>query len=68
MPFEFSGKKAAEDNNIQHLRLVGWAKCLQQINREIILILGKQSLAAILIVSDYPPTSAINIFSNDQIY
>jgi hypothetical protein len=28
----------------------------------------KQSLVVILIVSDYPPTSAINIFSNNQIY
>jgi len=53
---------------IQYLRLVGRAKCLQQINRENILSLGKQSLAVFLIVSDYPPTSAINIFSNDQIY
>ncbi len=54
--------------SIQYLRLIGQAKCHQQINREIILSLGKQSLVGILIVSDYPPTSAINIFSNDQIY
>jgi hypothetical protein len=47
---------------IQYLQLVGPTKCHQQINRENILIVGKQSLAAILIVSDYPPTSAINIF------
>jgi len=53
---------------IQYLRLVSRAKCLRQINRENILSLGKQSLAGILIVSDYPPTSVINIFSNDQIY
>jgi hypothetical protein len=48
---------------MQYLRLVGRAKCHQQINRENILSLGKQSLAGILIISDYPPTSAINIFS-----
>ncbi len=56
------------ENSIQDLRLVGRGKCLQQINRENILSLGKQSLVGILIVSDYPPTSVINIFSNDQIY
>jgi hypothetical protein len=43
-------------------------KCRQQIYRENILIVEKQSLAAILITSDYPPTSAINIFSNNQTY
>jgi len=53
---------------IQHLQVVSRVKCPQQINRENILSLGKQSLRGILIVSDYPPTSAINIFSNDQIY
>ncbi len=35
---------------------------------ENILIVGKQSLADILIVSEYPPTSATNTLSNDQIY
>ncbi len=29
---------------------------------------GKQIISGILIVSDYSPKSAINIFSNDQIY
>ncbi len=55
-------------SNIQYMRLVSWAKCHQQINRENIFSLGKQSLVVILIASDYPPTSAINIFSDDQIY
>ncbi len=53
---------------IQYLRLVRRAKCLQQIYRENILGLGKQSLVGNLMVSDYPPTSVRNIFSNGQIH
>ncbi len=53
---------------LQYLWLVGRAKCLQQNNRENILSLRKQPLVVISVVSDYPPSSVINIFSNGQIY
>jgi hypothetical protein len=42
-------KKLDAINGVQYLQLVGRAKCLQQIDRENIISLGKQSLAGILI-------------------